>query len=192
MGMTTQRLAGSTRFETAVAIAEHLSEPSTVIFTRAFEPVDALAAGAAAARVGGAVLLTDESVAHPVTQAYVDSASPTSRYAAGGPAAAAHPEAIPLVGETRFETAALLGATLFDTAATAAIAPGFSTTDAVIAGAYIGVLGGPLLLTTEQELHPSTDQQLRRLANTVDRILVFDLSSQVAPDVLEQARVAIQ
>jgi hypothetical protein len=69
-GYQTVRVAGATRIETSIAIAE-LLEPSTVLIATGFDFPDALAAGAAAAAHDAAVLLTTSEQPHPALDAYL-------------------------------------------------------------------------------------------------------------------------
>ena len=94
LGYQTTRYAGVDRFATAVAVADALGDPSTVLLASGLNFPDALAAGPAATAVHGVVLLTAGATLPPVTAAYL-AAHPGTRYAIGGPAAAADPTAQP-------------------------------------------------------------------------------------------------
>ena len=58
-GFTPRRIAGDTRYDTSVAIAEELGDPDLQLLTTGLDFPDALAAGTAAATTDGAVLLTE-------------------------------------------------------------------------------------------------------------------------------------
>ena len=90
LGYTVVRYQGDDRYGTAVAIADHgLGNPSTVLEATGLNFPDALAAGAAASKAGGAVLLTANNVMPAATQAYLNAHPGDTRFALGGPAAAA-------------------------------------------------------------------------------------------------------
>ena len=65
---------------------------------------DALSAGAAAAHLGGVVLLTDGITLTAAVRTYIAAHPGVPVYAVGGPAAAAYPTATPLVGADRYAT----------------------------------------------------------------------------------------
>ena len=84
LGYNTARIAGSDRYETAVAVANALGSPSTVFLATGVNFPDALSAGPAAAHVSGVVLLTGGSSMPSVTRSYLN-AHVGSVYAVGGP-----------------------------------------------------------------------------------------------------------
>ena len=151
LGYQTTRYAGVDRFATAVAVADALGDPSTVLLASGLDFPDALAAGPAATAAHGVVLLTAGSKLPPVTAAYL-AAHPGTRYAIGGPAAAADPTAQPVLGADRYGTAATVAATFFPTPTTVGIATGLNFPDALAGAAQLATAGGPLLLTTTSVL----------------------------------------
>jgi alpha-tubulin suppressor-like RCC1 family protein/putative cell wall-binding protein len=151
LGYQTTRYAGTDRFGTAVAVADALGDPSTVLLASGLDFPDALAAGPAATAVHGVVLLTAGSKLPPVTAAYL-AAHPGTVYAIGGPAAAADPTAQPVLGADRYGTAATVAATFFPTPTTVGIATGLNFPDALAGAAQLATAGGPLLLTTTSVL----------------------------------------
>jgi YVTN family beta-propeller protein len=155
LGFSVQRLAGPTRFETAIAIAERLGDPPVQLITSGLDFADALSAGAAAAQLGGAVLLTTPEAPQAATEAYLAEHPAEERYAVGGPAARAHPEATAITGATRYETAVAVAERLFDESFVVGLARGEEFPDALAGGAHVAALGGPLLLTPGASLHPA-------------------------------------
>jgi hypothetical protein len=160
LGFEVERIFGTTRIETSVEIAEFLGETDTLLVTRAFEFPDALTAGAAAGHVGGAVLLTTDDRPHPAVDDYLASAEDADVFAVGGPAAAAYPEATPIVGSTRVETGVAVAEAFFDAPLVAGIARSDQFPDALSGGAHIARLGGPMLLTPPASLHPAVEGYL--------------------------------
>ena len=65
LGYATERIAGPTRFETAVEVARRLESPDPLLIATGFDFPDALVAGTAAANVDGAVLLTADGERPP-------------------------------------------------------------------------------------------------------------------------------
>jgi len=152
MGFTTVRLAGSDRFGTAVAIANALGNPTTLLEASGLNFPDGLSAGAAAGGLSAAVLLTNGTTQAPETAAYL-AAHPGKDDAIGGPAAAADPTATPIVGSDRYATAAMVATTFASTFVNhgttltlAGFASGVAFPDALSGGADIGIQDGPLLL----------------------------------------------
>ena len=104
LGYAVVRYAGADRYGTALAVADALGDPSTVLLATGTNFPDALAAGPAAAHVGGVVLLTDGTVLPPPVATYLTAHHGTV-YAIGGPAITAYPAATALVGSDRYATA---------------------------------------------------------------------------------------
>ncbi|MEZ0106574.1 hypothetical protein ABH920_000555 [Catenulispora sp. EB89] len=167
------RLAGDTRYGTAVAIAKAVNpHPSTVmIATGALFP-DALAAGA----TGQPVLLTDGAAMPKETAAYLNTLNPdpasggTELVTIGGPGDAALISAYKaykmpswpseirrrvLAGADRYSTALLVARTYFSGNTNIALATGSTWPDALSGGAMIGLRGGPLLLTAPTGISPA-------------------------------------
>src|SRR5690606_27394922 len=117
-----------------------------------FNYPDALAAGAAAAEVGGALLLTADRNMHPATAAFI-AANPTlPRYAAGGQAADADPTATPFAGADRYATALLIADEFFPAPVSVGVATGTGFADALAGVAHIGRRHGPMLLSAPTSL----------------------------------------
>jgi uncharacterized delta-60 repeat protein len=153
-GFTVQRIAGDDRFETAVAVARiGLDSPNVIVETTAHGFADALAAGAVASYLGGAVLLTDGSSPAEATLDYIADERPT-RFALGGPAALADPEAESIVGEDRYETAVLAAFRFFPLIEAIGFASGTSFADALAGGSHAGRAGAPLILVPQTGVLP--------------------------------------
>jgi len=146
LGDNPQRVAGSDRFATAVAIAGALGDPKVILEASGLDFPDALSAGAAASKVAGAVLLTAARSQAPETAAYLDTHTGDTRTAVGGPAAAADPSAFPLIGSDRYATAVMVAQHFFPSPSMLGFASGLAFPDALSGGANIGEQGGPMLL----------------------------------------------
>jgi len=146
-GYTVVRYAGQNRDATAVQIAQAgLGNPTTVLLTTGLSPFDALSAGAAAAKVGAAILLTDGTNPSPATSAYLAAHPASVSYAIGGPAAIADPAARALVGANRDATSVLVASTFFPDAPTLAFAWDGGFADALSGGPDAARSGAPVLL----------------------------------------------
>jgi putative cell wall-binding protein len=195
LGYQVQRVAGPTRYGTAVAIAQLLGVTQNFLEVDGTGFADAASAGPAAVAWGGAVLLTDGSSQDPATAAFLASVNPTRKFAIGGPAAAADPSATPLVGADRYATAALVARKFFLLARGIGVATGLNFPDALTGGVTMAALGEPLLLaaptfTSPQVLPPTLSAYLSTLSSTLDTITVFggtDAVSQAVAQAFQQA-----
>jgi len=161
LGFNVVRYGGATRFDTAVLIAsDGLANPSTVLEATGLDFPDALAAGAAAAAIKGAVLLTNGTTQSVATTNYLAAFPSDTRYALGGPAAAADPTAKAIVGADRYATSTLVANTFFTCPSFVGIATGLDYPDALSGGAQVGRLNGPMVLTDPNALSTSTQSYL--------------------------------
>ncbi|HEY3925517.1 MAG TPA: fibronectin type III domain-containing protein [Acidothermaceae bacterium] len=171
LGYVVQRLGGTDRFGTALAVAAALGNPGTVLLATGTNFPDALAAGPAATHVGGVVLLTNGSVLPASVRAYLN-AHPGVVYAVGGPAAAADPTAIALMGADRYATAVAV-AGLFSTPSKLGVASGVTFADALSGGAFLARIDGPLLLSAPTALPSSTSSYLQAVRSSVVSSTLF-------------------
>jgi len=153
-GFNVVRLAGETHTGTAVAIAGALGNPTTEVIADGTTYADALAAGPAAAAVGGVVLFSDGTSPDPTTDAYLG-AHPGVLYCVGEPACTAEPgepASHRFSGADRFATSAAVAQALFPDAGTVGIANGEEFADGLSGGATLAALHAPLLLTPPDQL----------------------------------------
>ena len=190
LGYKVVRYAGSDRYGTAIAIANALGDPSTVMLATGINFPDALAAGPAAAHVGGVVLLTD-GTSLPVAVSQYLAAHPGKVYAVGGPAVAADPSATPLSGASRYATAVAVASSLFSAPTHAGVASGVTFPDALTGGAFEAHAGGPLLLTDPNALPPQTSSYLASVKATVDAENTFGGTAAVSVAVQNQVSSAL-
>jgi putative cell wall-binding protein len=173
-GFKPVRIFGDNRYETAVAVAvQGLGSPGAVVETTGTSFADALAAGAVAAKIGGAVLLTNGRTQAPATASYLATRRPV-RYALGGPAAAADPGATAFNGADRYETAVLAARRFFPSPTVAGLASGVSFPDALAGSAQIAASGGPLLLAPASGTLPVSVQiYLRELQSSPPAMFLY-------------------
>jgi hypothetical protein len=143
-GFHVTRLAGVDRFATAATIAGALGNPTTVFEVTGLAFPDGLAAGPAAAKEGGAILLTNGPQQSAATSSYL-AAHPGKAYAIGGPAAAADPHATSIAGADRDATALDVAQEFFTLPVQMAFAVDTAFPDALSGGPWAGA-AGPLLL----------------------------------------------
>jgi len=186
-GVVAQRVSGSDRFATAVAIAGVLGNPATALEATGLDFPDGLSAGAAAAKAGGAVLLTNGSAQASETATYLAAHPGDNVIAVGGPAAAADPSATPVVGADRFATAVMVAQHFFTAPTTLGFASGLGFPDALAGGAGIGATAGPLLLVPACGALPSSvSGYLSSVHGSVHSASLYGGTAVVGDDVLAE------
>ena len=180
------RIAGATRYETAVKIAETVSsvgatEESAVFIATGTDFADGLTLGALAAYSGWPLLLTNAKSLDADTKQAIAQAHPTHVYIAGGTgaiSAAVEQQIIQATGRSVAEVTVkrFAGANRYATSASIAEcfpegAPAFVTTganfaDGVVAGAPAVKQGGPVILTTTNTINASAQDALERLKSS--------------------------
>jgi hypothetical protein len=150
LGYTVVRLAGTDEFDTAVRIANEMGNPSTIFEATGLNFADALSAVPAAINAHGAILLTNGNVQSPETAAYIGAHPTDTRFAIGGPlaAAGADPFATAVYGQDLFATSAAVATYFFPSATSFGAATGLNFPDALSGGVFMGSPGhvGPVLL----------------------------------------------
>jgi streptogramin lyase len=150
-GYAVTREAGADRDATALAIAAAVPTPKAILLANGEGFADALSAGAAAAHIGGVVLLTDGTTLAHTVSAYISAHPGVPVYAVGGPAATADPSAVKVVGADRYATSVAVAREFFTAPNVVGLASGVTFPDALAGGVDIATngaagAGGPLLL----------------------------------------------
>lgn len=163
LGYVTQRIAGADQFATAVDVADQLGNPSTIFEATGLSFQDALSSVPAAILERGAILLTEGSTQAPATAAYLAQHPGDTRYAIGGPlaAAGADPTATAVWGDDLYETSAAVASRFFSDGTTFGAATGTNFPDALSGGVFMGDIGnpGPILLVQPSGPLPSSISQ---------------------------------
>ena len=188
-GYKVMRYGGATRYATAVLVADALGSPSTVLEATGVDFPDALAAGAAAAKVKGAVLLTQGPKMSPETAAYTG-AHPGTRYAIGGAAATADPGATSVSGVDRYDTAVKVAGKFFFQPPVAGLASGVKFPDALSGGLHAVTKGGPLLLTPTSTLSAVTAQYIRDRVPDLGTVYAYGGPAAINESVLIDLRTS--
>ncbi|HYI66867.1 MAG TPA: S8 family serine peptidase [Candidatus Limnocylindrales bacterium] len=171
------RIAGSDAYATAAAISASAfpSGASVVHIATGSNFPDALAAGAAAARVSGPILMVGSTTLPAVTAAELDRLNPAQIIVMGGPSIVsdavlqqmtAYAGTVRRVaGADRYATAVSLSASTFaaNSVGTVYVASGTSFPDGLAAAPVAGRKGSPLLLVPSNSLPASVAAELRRL-----------------------------
>ena len=174
-GQMSNRVSGSNRYLTAVAVSQATFDagvPIVYVATGKAFP-DALAAAAAAGALGGPVLLADTTTISNETLNEIRRLTPTRIVVVGGLAAVSDDVKVQLEtiadtdrigGSNRYQTAALIATDAFDAPVPIAyVATGLDFPDALAAAAAAGAQGGPVLLTNPGFLPGETRAALEAL-----------------------------
>lgn len=191
-GYAVVRYAGTDRYETAVAIASGgLPDATRALLATGLNFPDALSGGAAAAAQNGVVLLTADGIMPAATKAYLDAHPAVVQYALGGPASAAAPQAIRLVGEDRYDTSRLVAERLFGTPSVVGLASGVTFPDALSGGVKMGFALGPLLLTDPSVIPGGVRFYVAARRSSITAALVFGGVDAVSSVVVSDLQTAI-
>jgi L,D-peptidoglycan transpeptidase YkuD (ErfK/YbiS/YcfS/YnhG family) len=188
LGYVSQRIAGVDEYATAVDIAETLGNPTTIFEATSLSFQDALSAVPAAIKEHGAILLTDGTTQNPETASYLAAHPDDTRYAIGGPlaAAGADPEADAVYGQDLYATSAAVASTFFPQTATLGAATAVNFPDALSGGVLMGASAtrGPLLLVGPSgSLPPAIVRYLFGVASTLAHGYLFGGPLAVGDDV---------
>lgn len=177
---TVVRLDGVDRYDTAVR-ASRAAYPTTapvVFLASGVSFPDALSGAAAAAHLGGPILLTPNDWLPPSVASALRALAPERVIVLGSPAtitditmraaaSASGGTAERWGGVDRYATSVLVSQRAFGTSASSVyLATGQKFPDALSGGAVAGAVGGPLILVSPDHPSPALPLELRRLAPT--------------------------
>lgn len=197
----TSRLWGSDRYETAVAVSQQFSPGQQAVFVASGSDFpDALSATAAAARVGGPVLLTRQTTLPRVVAMEIRRLKPSRIYVLGGSAVVSDgvlralralvPNTERLYGPDRYATSAAVVKRFFPKAQTILLSTGRGYADALVAGATAGRLDVPTLLIDGRKLALATADLNRFTAMGVRDIVLAGGHGSISIQIEQQLRTA--
>ena len=137
------------------------------------------------------MLLTAGPVLPTSVKTYLASLSSPTVYAVGQGAHLADPTATPIVGGDRFATAALVATQFFPSPTVVGVATGANFPDALAGGAYMGMIGGPVLLTTPNTLHSAPSLYIAQNASTLTQAYLFGGTATLFPLVATQTSTVL-
>jgi hypothetical protein len=162
LGYVPQRLAGANRYATAVAVARTgLGSPAQIFVTTGNDFADGLTAGVVAARLNGAVLLTNAEQIPAELATYLADHPGSTVVAVGGPAARAFPGRTAYQGQNRYATAVSLANAYAPTSEMVGVALGTNFPDALAAGPYLARRQSVLMLVQPDQVPVATRDYLR-------------------------------
>jgi putative cell wall-binding protein len=195
---TVERQSGANRYATAASVSSHTFAPGVpvVYVATGLNFPDALAAAAAAGRLGGPVLLVTGTSIPGATVTELDRLNPGRIIVAGGTGVVSNGVMTQLAAYTSGGVERQSGANRYATAASVSshtfapgvpivyVATGLNFPDALAAAAAAGRLGGPVLLVGPTSIPADTQAELTRLKP--GRIVVAGGSGVVSDGVLNQ------
>lgn len=198
LGFTPERLAGASRYDTAAAIAAEVDtvQPISALVVadgNAFQA--ALVGGAAAPRLGAALLLSNGASPHPATDAVLGDRGLDAR-TVGAVAVQAYPDLQTLSAAAEPAAMSVQVAQALDTAVgappgTVGVANLVTFPDGLTGGVNIGAQGGPLLLTAQQQLSPEVGTYLTDNAPSIGLAYLYGGDAAIAPAVRDAITTAI-
>lgn len=202
LGYTPVRLGGANRFATAVAIAQELGDPGTLLMANGHDFPAAVVAGAAAVvagdsdfaqvgAVGAAVVLTAFDTVPPETQAYLDGLGTAPELIPVGPgAAAAFPdEDDAILGNDRYELSVNVAEAFFASPTAIGVATGADFADALVGGSLVGRPSagpGPMLLSAADALPQPVGGYVTANADGISRLFIFGGPAAITPPVEDE------
>jgi putative cell wall-binding protein len=192
------RIAGATRYDTAVEISKTaFSDGADVAFVATGNNFpDALAGGPASVPAGGPVLLVTPTTVPGATAAELERLDVQRIYVLGGEAVvgpgveaalgAYASEVVRIAGPNRYATAAAISETFFPSGADVVyLTSGTAFPDAVAGAPAAAKEGAPLLLIQQSGIPADTARELERLRPS--EIVILGASGVVAPEVDDAA-----
>lgn len=199
VGVPVDRLAGSDRYATAVAISKTRfpTGAATAFIATGADFPDALAGSPAAAKARGPILLTRRGELPPATAAELGRLRPSKIVILGGPGAVSNQVAAALApyagtvvrwsGADRYDTAATISRSSFAPGVGVAyVATGNAFPDALAGGAVAGSAGSPILLVEAGGVPRPTADELARLRPS--RIVVLGSAGVISDAVVAALR----
>ena len=195
------RIAGPDRYATAALTSRSAfaSEVPLAFVATGTNFPDALAAGAAAAKIGVPVLLVQPNAVPAATAAELQRLRP-GRIAIFGSAGVVSDaiaaeldgytggRVVRLAGANRYDTAVAISSGSFISADVVYVATGLNFPDALAAGPVAGLTAGPLLLVPGTSVPASVQAELSRL--DPDRVVVLGSAGVVSDSVIAQIQAA--
>ncbi|NAZ74339.1 hypothetical protein GTQ99_02720 [Kineococcus sp. T13] len=195
-GAEVQRIAGATRYETAVQIAEEFfPDADGVVLTRGDTFPDALSGGAAAAAAGVPLLITEPAALPAPVTTWLAGKSFDATLVVGGTSSVSDAVAATLAshvsdptaatriaGGDRYETAAAVATEVFPDAGTVFLATGDDFPDALAGVPAAAVNAAPVLLLPRQCYPTSVGTYL--LSGTISTEVILGGPASVTPQAL--------
>ena len=160
MGLTVERVAGTNRFETSIAVGKKLTANSTsAILTNSHSFADALSAGAYSAKNGLPLLYTTKDRMEAKTMNMIKASGINKVFVVGGSGVISDTVVRQLTqaginverisGSNRYETSVVLANKFYGNPSSIVMASGGDFADALAGGVLAAVKGGPVVLAND-------------------------------------------
>lgn len=195
MGLKTQRISGSNRFEVANNIALHMGRSSKVVLAYGLNFPDALAIAPYAARNGYPILLTNTDAVPSSTKSIINQWGVSQTIIVGGEGSISKtvynsvPNPYRIDGRNRFEVAANIADKYFRTRAQSSIATGMSFADALTGSVFAAKRNEPILLTTSTSIPKETRSSI--INNGYQSFFVYGGPASVSDGVFRTLAVSV-
>lgn len=189
-GFRPRRIAGPDRYATSVAVAREIGDHAITVIASGRSAREGLIAAAAAASLGGVVVLSDGGVLPKVTSDYL--AEDAVRHVAIGAAADASPGAERITAASASELSQKVLDRLLPTASAIAIASQDGFADALAGAPHIAARRGGLLLTSGTELSAAPKAELTQRKAGLRQVLVYGGTASLSAKVAEQITAALR
>lgn len=195
MGITTERLGGADRFETAVKIAEKLAPTSgELILSNGFEFADALSASSIAAKKGMPILLTDSQKLPASVANYLDKSSFTKSYVIGNTGliseavASSLPNHQRITGNNKYERNINIIKCFEDEIdfSNVCIATGRDFPDALAGSAFATLVSSAIVLVDDKDIKDVTANYTSEKFQQIENVYIFGLQGAVNDEALYQ------
>jgi len=193
MGIKTERLGGSDRFETAVKIAEKLAPTSgEFILSNGFEFADALSASSIAAKKGMPILLTNAKALPHSVASYINNNAFTQSYVIGNTdlisseveAMLSKPERI--TGKNKYERNINIIKRFENDIdfSNVCIATGRDFPDALAGSALATMVSSAIVLVDDKDVQDITSRYTREKFGQIQNVYIFGLQGAVQDEAI--------
>jgi uncharacterized protein YjdB len=195
MGITTERLQGTDRYGTSVAIANKLGAVSgELIVASGYDWSDALSASSIAAKMGISIILTDKDVLPDSTNSFIGTRSFSKAYILGSTdlisniVANKFPNSERIVGSTEYERNINIIKKFQSNldVSNICVATGTDFPDALSGSALAATLSSAIVLVDNNSLQDVTTQYITESLTQTHNVYVFGLQGAVSDDVISR------
>ena len=172
-----------------MAIADELGEHALVLIADGRSFREGLIAGAAAASLGGVVVLSDGAALPKATDDFL--ANDATRHVAIGRAAQAAPGAERVVATSTAELSQKVLDRLLPDVSMVAVAGQGAFADALAGAPHVAALGGGLLLTDPTSLSPETASELDQRKDDLREVILYGGTAAISGSVEQSIRTAL-
>lgn len=198
MGISVQRLGGSTRFETAVNVAKQVGTSNGIVLASGRNFADALSVAPVAAQLGMPILLTDKDEYDSLNKSFVQSNNIPVTYVVGGDGVISnanmknYKNPIRVSGNDRYETNVAVLNTFQDSIDFSKIyvASGSDFPDGLVGAPIAALTSSPIILMEESgTYYPKILERIKGVKS--DQVLVLGGTGVVSESIVDKILEAV-